>query len=223
MSKCYTVGTMTRPRFANGEFYHIYNRGVDKRPIFSRQSDIHRFLESIDVFNSINPVGSIFENTFVINKRKSKTQKLVNIICYCLNINHFHLMLEQLADGGISEFMKRVGIGYTKYFNAQERRSGVLFQSKFKAVHVDSNEYLLRLNSYINLNNRINSSLGHRMSKSSWEEYIGIEETSFCAKGIILKQFRSIKEYKEFALDALQNIKEHKRLDKEFEILLLEK
>ena len=67
---------------------------------------------------------------------------LVQIICYCLNPNHYHLLLKEIKDGGISEFMKRVGGGYTWYFNNKHKRSGTLFQGRFKSVHIKSNEQL---------------------------------------------------------------------------------
>ena len=215
---------MKRPIFVKGEFYHIYNRGVDKRNIFSDQHDLDRFFESMTEFNSIKPIGSMYENSFlgfdIREKRKSK--KLVEIICYCLNPNHYHFILRQISDGGISEFMKRLGGGYTWYFNNRHKRSGSLFQGAFKAIWIDSNEYLLHVSAYVNLNHKIKS-LGDRTAKygetSSWNEYIAPQNVSnsFCHKDIVLEQFRSHDEYKKFALASLEDIKANKEKYKDLE------
>lgn len=207
---------MRKVPFIEGEFYHIYNRGVDKRKIFSEQDDVNRFFQSMDEFNVIEPIGSIYQNSFLKNKLGNETpkldeKKLVNIIAYCLNPNHFHLILEQVADGGISKFMKRLGGGYTNYYNEKEKRSGSLFQGVFKAVHIDSNEYLLHVSAYVNLNDRVHQ-LGNETpklvkSKSSWPEFTdpSIKE-NYCCKEIILDQFKNKKEYENFAKDVLKSV-----------------
>lgn len=216
---------MRKVNFANKEYYHIFNRGTDKRLIFTELNELRRFFQSMDEFNSLEPIGSIYENSFRkdqfgsrASKKTSKKKKLVNFICYCLNPNHFHFILEQLVDRGIEKFMHRLGTGYTKYFNQKHERSGVLFQGPFKAVHIDVNEYLLHLSIYVNLNNKIHkiqqlgSSASKLLSKSSWDEYIG-KEDGFCEKGIILNQFKSVLEYKKFAENSLKDIKARKDIE----------
>jgi len=210
---------MRKFRFTNNEYYHILNRGVDKREVFLDYDDTARFFQSMHEFNTIEPIGSIFENSFrkPFGNPISKSKKLVNFVCYCLNPNHYHFLLEQLIDNGIEKFMQRLGIGYTKYFNKKNDRVGALFQGKYKAIHIDSNEYLLHLSAYINLNDRIHS-LGNPISKSSWDEYINNNRVGFCKKDIILDQFNNLNEYKEFAESSLIDIREKKEMEK----LLLE-
>ncbi len=216
--------------FADGEFYHIYNRGVDKRIVFSDEQDMHRFFKSLVEFNVADPIGSLYENHFrhreELGGRISKSdERLVNIVAYCLNPNHFHLILEQLTDGGISEFMKRMGGGYTNYFNNKNKRSGSLFQGKFKAIHIDSNEYVLHLSAYVNLNDRVHKldiKLGCPTPKSSWEEYINERSNGICEKGIILDQFKNSSEYKKFALESLELILKRKEELKDIQDFLLE-
>lgn len=211
---------MRKTQFANNEYYHIFNRGVDKREIFSEYEDLMRFFQSMDEFNIIDPIGSIFENSFRKFERSvSENKKLVSFVCYCLNPNHYHFILKQAADKGIEKFMQRLGNGYTKYFNNKYGRNGSLFQGTYKSVHINSNEYLLHLSVYVNLNNKIHQ-LGLLMSKSksSWEEYLNPSISGFCEKGIVLGQFNNFSEYKEFAESSLENIKERKELEK----LLLE-
>ncbi len=128
---------MRKTKFIAGEFYHVYNRGTDKRRVFLDEYDYSRFFQSMEEFNSLRPIGSIYENSFVkinvkrqLGNRTSKfKQQLVNIVCYCLNVNHFHLILQQKAKNGISEYLKRLSGGYTKYFNNKWRRNGVLLSS----------------------------------------------------------------------------------------------
>lgn len=122
-------------------------------------------------------------------------------------------MLKQKKDGGISEFMRRMG-GYTYYFNLKYKRSGALFQGRFKAVYVSSNNYIPRLSVYINR-------LGSRTSKSNWDEYMRKIGDGFCSKDIILKQFKNIVEYQEFAEGALKNILARKEQYVEMEKILL--
>lgn len=204
--------------FVNGEFYHIYNRGVDKRNIFSDLRDRERFLKSMTEFNVIEPIGSIYEKFFADKRfggKASKSKKLVNFIAYCLNPNHYHFILEQVEDRGIEKFMQRLGTGYTKYFNEKHKRMGSLFQGKFKSVHVNSNEYLLHLSAYVNLNDRVHKikefgSLASKLNKSesSWEEYIGGGKKGFCEKDMVLGQFKNSQEYKTFAIESLAGILE---------------
>lgn len=216
--------------FANGEIYHVYNRGIDKRDIFSDQDDLERFKKSLEEFNVVDPIGSIYENSFAKKCRDTQlggfASKLVEIIAGGLNPNHYHLILEQVADRGIEKFLHRLGTGYTMYFNGKNHRSGSLFQGVFKSVHVDSNEYLLRLSVYVNLNDRVHQ-LGGEASKlrwSSWGEYVGEVGSGemVCAKDIILSQFDSQEDYKKFAEETLPIILESKQEQKELEDLLLE-
>lgn len=197
--------------FVEGEYYHLYNRGVDKRIFFEDRTDLARFLKSIDEFNCVNPVGSLFLNSF--NKNRKKRGKLIEIICYCLNPNHFHFVVRQTEKNGISEFMKRLSGGYTQYFNARHKRSGVLFQGRFRSSHIDSNEYLLHVSAYVNLNNRFKG-VPHLISQSSWEEYLGDDKFGICNPEIVLGQFRSVGEYKKFALSSLRDILRRKEMEK---------
>ncbi len=202
---------MRKTELAIGEYYHIYNRGVDKRAIFQDQDDLERFLLSIREFNTEKPIGSLYENSFYKNDTSKSvnedqlgglTAKLVEIVCYCLNHNHYHFLLKQTSEKGISEFMKRLGGGYTWYFNHKHKRNGSLFQGTFKSIHVDSNEYLLHLSSYINLNN---SSKDQSITKSSWDEYTGKVTDKICNTDIILGQFDDKRTYNDFAISSYED------------------
>ena len=218
---------MQRVQFGNGNFYHIYNRGVDRRNVFLDSKDFDRFLQSMEVFNTVEPLGGFYIRALLeggfqkhLTRRPTSSGKLVRVICYCLNPNHFHLILEQLVGGGISEFMKRLG-GYTKYVNNKYKRSGALFQGKFKYAYIDSNKYLLHASAYVNLNDRVHQ-LKHTEFQSSWSEYAGLKRDGFCHIKIVLDQFRDFTEYEKFARDSLEDILERKQLKKELGVLLLE-
>jgi REP element-mobilizing transposase RayT len=188
-----------------GEYYHIYNRGVDKRNIFLNELDLKRFLQSMEEFNTKNPIGSLYENSFV-KQLGGRTSKLVNFVAFCLNPNHYHFIITPLTEKGIEKFMQRLGTGYTMYFNEKQKRTGSLFQGKFKSKHINSNEYLLQASSYVNLNNYDkNGIIKKSLNSSSWLEYTQSTNTNFCEKSIILDQFKSKKEYEKIALETWKN------------------
>lgn len=134
----------------NGEYYHVYNRGVDKRLIFQAERDRLRFMKGIVAFNDVgrHATKSLQRISPVV---PSKTP-YVEVVAYTLLPNHYHFLLRQVADRGVPEFMRRVGTGFTKYFNLRYQRNGRLFQSPFQAKHVMDDGYLLHLSRYIHLN-----------------------------------------------------------------------
>lgn len=217
---------MRDTKFINGEFYHIYNRGNNKRPIFQEFRDLQRFFQSMSEFNVAGPIGSIYAQSFKnesLSSSTTKSQRLVDFVCYCLNHNHYHFLVKQLVDYGISEFMHKLGTGYTRYFNERYKLSGGLFQGRFKAIHVDSNDYLLHLSAYVNLNNKVHKLSGSttKLSRSSWDEYARpAKSNKFCKKDVILSQFKKTIDYKEFAEDSLRSIKDRKDMEASLKFLL---
>ncbi len=202
---------MRKTIFTPGEYYHIYNRGVDKRSIFIEDFDFQRFLQSMKEFNTIEPIGSIFENRHKKEQFGNLVSKLVKFTVFNLLENHFHFGLTPLVEHGVEKFMHRLGTGYTKYFNERYHRSGALFQGTYKAIHIDSNEYLLHLSVYINLNHRLHSfgSLASKPDYSSWGEYVKGAITpnrQMCNPTIILDQFGSKDHYKYYAEGVLPDI-----------------
>ena len=160
-----------------GEKYHVFNRGTDKREIFLDNFDYLRFYDSLAYFNTIEPV----KNYRLAKSRFSKnTPRLVNIIAYSLLPNHFHLILEPLIDNGLSEFIKRLSGGYTSYFNERNERSGVLFQGKYKKVHISSNEQFQYLFAYVNENHTVHKiNFERKICHSSSLFYRNLEKSCF--------------------------------------------
>ena len=208
-----------------GEYYHVFNRGVDKRDIFMEEYDLTRFLQSIVEFNVLDPIGSIYQNRYHKSKRlgsltpKSPNKTIVDFGCYCLNPNHFHLLLLQKTEDSIQRFMQRLGTGYTNYFNEKYERSGSLFQGSYKAVHIETNTQLLHTSIYINLNAEA-SHVASGKSLSSWSEYISADIPSLCKKEIVLKQFKNPAPYESFARSSLEDIIKRKKEEKELADLL---
>jgi len=200
---------MQRDPFATGEYYHIFNRGTDKRKIFSTSSDYKRFINSMIRFNTTIPSWKMDDQVEVQPRLEDQ---LVDIAAYCLNPNHFHFILRQKKDSGISEFMRKLGTGYTMYFNKINSRTGVLFQGRFKSVHINSNEYLLYLSAYVNCNNDIHEiSSAKNYAWTSFGEYCGKESGPIgCYTNDILGQFKNFREYEDFALIQAKEMKNKK-------------
>lgn len=136
-----------------GEFYHIYNRGTEKRKVFLSRYDYERFIALLYLCNSTNstPVN-IGRKSLDAIFDMDRGENLVDIGAYCLMPNHFHLLLHESVENGISKFMQKLTTGYSMYFNNKNERSGNLFQGVFKAEHADKDEYLKYLFAYIHLN-----------------------------------------------------------------------
>lgn len=152
---------MKKPQFIENEVYHIYNRGVDKRDIFVDEKDYFRFIHDLFEMNNDNMVvnmarsldRSMFEvQPRTVGKDRKTRDLLVEILVFTLMPNHFHLMLIQRKEGGIVKFMQKLGTGYTMYFNQKYKRSGALFQGRFKAVLIKGEGHLIYLPYYIHFN-----------------------------------------------------------------------
>ncbi len=130
----------------------------------------------------------------------------VELLEYCLMPNHFHLLLKQNTDNGISKLMGDFTNSYARYFNIRNNRKGPLFESKFKSIRVESNEQLLHLSRYIHLN-PYSSCLVKNVQEietypySSLSEYLSPSNDRYCQKEIVLDQFKKIVDYKIFVLN----------------------
>ncbi len=144
--------------FVTGEYYHIWNRGIDKRNIFKTERDYKRFMMLLYVANNedvlkldnlINILHKEYEEIMTMKRGKS----LVSIGAWCLMTNHFHILVKQEVDGGITKFMRKLGVGYSMFFNIKYQRQGALFGGPFKSRLIDEDDvYLKHLFGYIHLN-----------------------------------------------------------------------
>lgn len=164
--------------------YHIYNRGVEKRDIFNSDHDRERFLDSLILFNTTYPSDNTERhrsksNFEQLGRVKKPPEPLVQILAYCLMPNHYHLILRGVEENGITEFMRKIGTGYTNYFNKKNERVGPLFQGKFKAKPIEDDGYLQYLIHYIHFNPLdINQSMDF-LNNYPWSSY---QECLNCSK-----------------------------------------
>lgn len=136
---------------------HVLNRGVDKRKIFIDDRDRFRFVHDLFEFNDQNNVLNILPRykTMDIGRpyiEKRPRKLLVDLYAFCLMDNHYHLLLSPRVEGGVSKFMKKLNMGYAKYFNEKYKRSGALFQGKYKSVVIEKDAHFIHLPYYIHFN-----------------------------------------------------------------------
>lgn len=136
------------------------------------------------------------------NFKPDPNKQLVEIICYCLMPNHFHLLIKQLKENGISKFISQLSNSYTKYFNTKYKRVGALFQGVFQAVIIKSDEQFMHTSRYIHLNPVVSTLVDNPANWpwSSYNEYIS-ENKGICVKEQIISYFPSVEAYKKFVLD----------------------
>src|SRR3989344_8526163 len=145
---------------ATDEIYHIYNRGVEKRPIFLSKRHYTHFLELINYYRFANcPIKYSYfrklahdERDQILSSLETDSEKLVDIIAYCLMPNHFHFLLKQLKNNGVTKFMSKLTNSFSHFFNIKEERVGPLFQGNFESSHISSDEQLIHVARYIHLN-----------------------------------------------------------------------
>lgn len=137
--------------FVPEEFYHIYNRGNSRQAIYLTEADYSRFMTLLYIANGTNHLdfrridpGELF--------KYERGEQQVSIGAYCLMPNHFHILTTPLVEGGVTTFMRKLTTGYSMYFNKKHHRTGSLFEGRFKSEHVDNDNYLKYLFSYIHLN-----------------------------------------------------------------------
>lgn len=136
---------------SEGEYYHLYNRGVEKRNIFLTQGDRNRFERLLYLANGTER----FVYRDVENKELKDIDRgdpLVAIAAWVLMPNHFHILVKEITGGGTAMFIEKLCTGYSSYFNKRHDRVGPLFQGRYKSQHITSDTHLKYLFAYIHLN-----------------------------------------------------------------------
>ena len=137
-----------------GEFFHVYNRGNSKQEIFLDKEDYERFVKLLYLCNSEYNIN--FRNDIVkkhIDAFDFERGKLiVHMGAWVLMPNHFHILIHEKTDKGITKYMLKLMTAYTMYFNKKYKRTGKLYEGTFKSTYVDTDRYLRYLYSYIHLN-----------------------------------------------------------------------
>lgn len=200
--------------FAEDSYYHVFNRGVEKRDIFLTDKD-YRFFQTY-LYIYLYPLKKVLEKhpdlpLRLYNKNLSEE---VELVAYCLMPNHFHLLLKQKTKNGISKLMKQITNAYTLYFNQKNNRVGGLMQGRFKAVPITEDNLLIHILRYIHLN-PVASNLTQDLNSypwSSYPDYLGKETDLSCSKKDILSFFPSIEDFEKFHHDQIDYAKELEKI-----------
>ncbi len=219
-----------RTILANGEFYHIFNRGINHQPTFLNRRDYQRALLASRLYQYLQPPISLSQFLQMSQQKREKlltnipkSGSLVTIAAFCLMPNHFHFLLRQETDEGISRFMANLQNSYTRYFNTRHQRDGALFSGRFKAVHIENEDQLLHVSRYIHLNPYSSFVVKTQQQLlnypwSSLPEYLHPKEAKISQPQIILSSFSSPADYKKFLL----NQADYQRHREEIKHLMLE-
>ena len=198
-------------KIAPDEYYHVFNRAVNKQVIFHDTGDYFRFLflilylQSSVVFQQLGRKVKEFiqsraldsgEEDEIIKKRR------VEVVAFCIMPNHFHLIVKESDEGGIAAYMQRVLTSYSKYYNTKYEKSGHVFQGPYQVVHIADDPQLLHLSAYIHRNCREIPKWFKKEGQYPWSSYQDfIRESSWSGllvPDIILGQFKSKEKYHNF-------------------------
>ncbi len=213
------MGKRDYKKFAPESFYHVYNRGVAKMNIFDSDQDYAVFFNRIkeNLFPELeteidDSKTKISTRRHTKYKRKTLPSDSFSLVAYCFMPNHFHLLIKQNKEIPISKLINKVCTSYSKYFNLKYQRVGSLFQDQFKAVHVDTNEYLLWLSAYIHLNPVIAGLVKYaeNWKWGSYTEYLYQAQDLISDKSIILGQYKNPELYQKVVSDSLVAIRDRK-------------
>lgn len=217
------MATIRNLIFSPGEYYHVFNRGVEKRPIFTEKRDYARAQSTIFYYRYSLPPAKFSkflqtprDQKPQLNKSLLKSPKDVTLLAYCLMPNHFHFLLRQESDNGTPHFVSKFSNSYTKYFNTKHTRVGPLLQGTFKAVHVESEEQLIHLSRYIHINPVVSPLIKKEsLSTYSWSslhEYLDPTDNNLTDPTIVLSIFPTTSKYLEFCQNHLAYAEELERI-----------
>lgn len=194
----------SRKQYADNGYYHIYNRGVEKRKLFLDHQDYSVFLSYLKEYlipKDIDALMKLISDNSTSPSGKDKARKLlrlnnfheeISLLSYCLMPNHFHFLIKQSSPNSIDKFMNSLATRYTMYFNRKYKRVGTLYQEVYKAVLVDTNEQLLYLTKYIH--KQALALQGEALQSGqpcSYDEYIHKRKTEWVKPDEILSYFSS--------------------------------
>lgn len=200
--------------FSENSYYHVFNRGIDKKIIFKDSQDYEIFKYYLEAY--LLPIEKVLKKykSFPIRLINKNMHSSISLLSYCLMPNHIHLLLHQISKNAVSNFMKRLTNAYTEYFNEKYKRKGTLMESRFKAVSIGNDDHLLHVSRYIHLNPIVSSIVKDLKSYkySSYFEYMNKNEDKLCETSVILSRFKSPNEYKAFIKNQISYAKELEKL-----------
>lgn len=189
----------SRKIYLENGYYHVYNRGVNKRKIFKDNQDYLIFLHLLKYYlspsqeNINNAPPNLFGYKLVRPRPLRNLSSEIELLTYCLMPNHFHLLIKQITINGMSKLMQHLLTTYSMYFNKRNNRVGHLFQGRYKAALVDNDSYLLHLSRYIHTNPTHLTGPGPvnltNYPYSSYTYYLGNKKSDWIKPELILKFF----------------------------------
>lgn len=191
--------------YLEDSYYHIYNRGVAKGPIFLDEQDYSVFLSLIKRYLSLKAEKN------QINIEYPNYYNRLELLAYCLMPNHFHLFVYQHDADSMKQFMKSLSVAYSMYFNKKNKRVGPLFQQRYKAVRIVDDSQLLHVSRYIHLN----PSDYNNYEWSSYQYYLNKRHADWLLPRRILDLFNG--DYEKFMKEYKQNHDELELLKQELE------
>ncbi len=207
----------------NGEYYHVFNRGVAYLPTYKRIRDYERFVFSLSYYQHINIPCKISrllqlpadDREQILVNLEQENDRIIKIISYALMPNHFHLLVRQEKDKGISSSIKHLTDSYTRYFNTKYERVGPLYQGAFKAVRIETDEQLIHVSRYIHLNPLVSYVVNEKeflsYPWSSMKQYMN-PSSSIVYPDPVLAHFKSTDDYLTFVLDQADYGKELEKI-----------
>lgn len=204
--------------FGVDAYYHVFNRGVARQPIFSAKRDYEQALRDLEYYLFTKPPMKLsrFKELPVENRHrfletmKESSERMVDVVAFVLMPNHIHLLLRQRIENGIPKYMSQIQNSYTRYFNTKYERTGPIFQGVFKAVYIETSEQLLHVSRYIHLNPIVSFLVNERTPESyTWSSlptYL-TGNSSFVLPQPILDEFKTRGGYRKFVLDQLDYAK----------------
>ncbi len=199
--------------FINEGVYHIFNRGVERRPVFTDVKEYQHFVDALWFYRFPHKLRLSFffalsaaeRQLFRHSLEDQEQNKSITLLAYCLMPNHFHLIVKQNQKTGVTSFVANITNSYTKYFNTKHKRPGSLFQGPFKAVRVETDEQLLHLSRYVHINpitaGIIQADALSKYKWSSFPEYENQNVPSLCETTWMTEFFSIRAKYKQFLLD----------------------
>lgn len=207
----------------SGEYYHVFNRGVAKQHTFLTLQDYERAMLTLEYYRFTKPPLKLSKYKDLSREDRSRISEelsvddncLVDILSFVLMPNHFHFLLKQNIDGGISKYISQFTNSYTRYFNTRNNRVGPMFQGAFKAVQVESEEQLIHLSRYIHLNPYVSSIVSKsELDKYLWSSlpaFLGIQK-SFVNQEQVTSLFSKRFNYHDFVFDHSDYARELERV-----------
>ncbi|PJC30721.1 hypothetical protein CO050_05470 [Candidatus Roizmanbacteria bacterium CG_4_9_14_0_2_um_filter_38_17] len=163
--------------------YHVYNCTIDGISPFSNSRNSSLFLKLVGHYNKFNIPFSEHLSYKNMEKRVLEVTP-VEILSYCIMPNHYHLLIKQLSDNGISKYLERLSKSFTHIYNKDANRIGTLWLGRFKAKLVDTDEAFLQVSRYIHLNPIVSTKLNiRRIEEYPWSSYldaIGKRDNKIC-------------------------------------------